>query len=410
MKKRKDGRYASQVFVGWKDKLGKDGAPVLDESGEPVKVRHYISVYGATQKEVRMKAEELRIKKGKGIDVVSANDAFSIWADRYLESKAKEGVSFSCMQGAKTWRNHLSALDDIPISKVTAAQVQAIVDRLADYHEGKPPMSKRTLTGVKQTAWRVFNEAAALRVIEYNPAEYVTIPKNAAERHRNAISEEQQRWIRETPHVMQIGAMIMLYAGLRRGELLALTWNDIDFSDGVIHVSKAVEYANGRPSIKKTKTAAGMRTVKMPQVLSDYLAAARKRINTLQVIPGRKGTLIKQTAWRTSWTGYMQYLNIVHGYSSEETKDVESPAELEMKIETFTPHQLRHTYVTLLYLAGVDVMTARDQAGHTDIKTTLGIYTHLDKKYKRDSMSKLDEYLCRSDTGQEEDGIIELAK
>lgn len=64
-----------------------------------------------------------------------------------------------------------------------------------------------------------------------------------------------------------------------------------------------------------------------------------------------------------------------------------------MKISSFTPHWLRHTFATLLYLAGVDILTARDQLGHADIKTTLAIYTHLDKKYKRSNMGKLDEYL-----------------
>ena len=62
-------------------------------------------------------------------------------------------------------------------------------------------------------------------------------------------------------------------------------------------------------------------------------------------------------------------------------------------IPKITPHWLRHTFATILYFAGVDILTAKEQLGHSDIKTTLGIYTHLDKQYKRKSMSRLDEYL-----------------
>ncbi|MDR2571583.1 MAG: tyrosine-type recombinase/integrase [Oscillospiraceae bacterium] len=62
-------------------------------------------------------------------------------------------------------------------------------------------------------------------------------------------------------------------------------------------------------------------------------------------------------------------------------------------IPRITPHWLRHTYATMLYFAGVDVLTAKEQLGHTDAQTTLGIYTHLDKTHKRKAMSKLDEYL-----------------
>lgn len=69
------------------------------------------------------------------------------------------------------------------------------------------------------------------------------------------------------------------------------------------------------------------------------------------------------------------------------------PKKLPMLIPTFTPHQLRHTYITMLYLAGVDVLTAKEQAGHADIATTLGIYTHLDKQHKLRNLDKLNQFL-----------------
>ena len=75
-----------------------------------------------------------------------------------------------------------------------------------------------------------------------------------------------------------------------------------------------------------------------------------------------------------------------------------------MVIRTFTPHELRHTFCTLLYKAGVDVITARDQMGHKDISVTQGIYTHLDKTEKKRKMVQLDRYLekqCKSDASQE---------
>ena len=68
-----------------------------------------------------------------------------------------------------------------------------------------------------------------------------------------------------------------------------------------------------------------------------------------------------------------------------------------MEIPAFSAHWLRHTYATMLYLAGVDIMTAKEQLGHADIKTTLAIYTHLDQQYKRKSMTKLDAYLSKSE-------------
>ena len=69
------------------------------------------------------------------------------------------------------------------------------------------------------------------------------------------------------------------------------------------------------------------------------------------------------------------------------------PGGVPIVIPNITAHWLRHTFATMLYFAGVDLLTAKEQLGHSDIKTTLEIYTHLDHQFKRKSMKKLDDYL-----------------
>jgi integrase len=102
--------------------------------------------------------------------------------------------------------------------------------------------------------------------------------------------------------------------------------------------------------------------------------------------------MFSSQAWRTMWESYLKDLNVKYGAFTKKMRKCR-PGGVPMMIPNITPHWLRHTFATLLYLAGVDVLTARDQLGHADIKTTLGIYTHLDKIYKRKSMNKLDDYL-----------------
>ena len=70
------------------------------------------------------------------------------------------------------------------------------------------------------------------------------------------------------------------------------------------------------------------------------------------------------------------------------------PKGVPMVIEGFSAHQLRHTYASMLYMAGVDVVTAKELMGHADVQTTLEIYTHLSKSHKVKEISKLDEYLA----------------
>lgn len=400
LKKRSDGRYCKQIYLGKKD-TGR-----LDENGDPIYKKEYHAVYGFSPREVDEKAAQLRVQLGKGIDIKAANDSFSLWAERYRKSKEAEGQSASHLNNIQINIRHLSALSSIPISKINKGDIQAIIDSLAGWHNGKPPMAKRSLRGVRQTASAIFKTAMASRVIEYNPAEFVTIPKGASASRREAIPQHQQRWIEETPHRAQRAAMIMLYAGLRRGEVLALTWADVDFTSGTIRVNKAVEYVDGKPIAKdKTKTPAGMRTVDMPRKLRDFLQAEHRKDDCLYIVHSSNGSIPSASGWKRLWESYMKALNLKYGYTSEERekRNINSrmhPEKLTMRIETFTPHQLRHTCATLMYLAGMDALQAKEQLGHRDIATTLGIYTHLEKKHKRKGIAKLDSYLDSSETVQ----------
>ena len=378
-KRRADGRIAVQVYIGRDKETGK---------------RKYKTVYGATQKEADEKAMQAKIKLQKGIDLSAERDTFGQWKARFLTVKESDGVSRSQMDSYKCYCKHLSMLDDIPIYKISLWDIQNIIIELSKDKPDKKGLAKNTLKYIKGTAKQILQLAVESRAIDFNPAQDVKIPANAPEKHREALTEEQQQWIVDTPHKMQRAAMIMMYSGLRRGELTPLTWSDIDLVKNTISVNKSVEMINGRPRLKEgAKTKAGVRVVNIPQKLSDFLIQEKEKENPLciYVVHSEKGTMLSNYAWRSMWKDYMEELNIKYGYNGENIK--KSKFKLPMKIPPFTPHWLRHTFATLLYMAGVDVMTARDQLGHANIETTLSIYTHLSQKYKDKNIEKLNEYL-----------------
>ena len=87
------------------------------------------------------------------------------------------------------------------------------------------------------------------------------------------------------------------------------------------------------------------------------------------------------------WDNYLILLDKKYGLP----KDKHTIGTLS--IPRITPHWLRHTFISIMYLAGVDVLTAKEQAGHSDITTTLAIYTHLDQQYKHKNISKMNAYI-----------------
>lgn len=190
---------------------------------------------------------------------------------------------------------------------------------------------------------------------------------------------------------------LLLYAGLRRGELLALTWSDIDVDERTIIVSKAVEFIDGKPNVKNCgKSEAAMRTVFIPQILADYLRDVPKK--TLIVCPNTKGKTMSKTSWDVMWSSYIKELNFKWGdfddMIGKQPKSKYQPGGVPIIIPPITAHWLRHTFVTNLYFAGVDVVTAKDQAGHADIRTTTEIYTHLDNEHRAEKMKAVDDYFA----------------
>ena len=383
---RKDGLIAVQVYIG----IGDDGR------------RKYKTVYGHTQKEADEKADEIKLSLGKGIDISRANDTFSDWSNAWLKSKEND-VSrnfFVCLSGKVDKLNR--EIGHIEISKVRTSDMQDIINKMSLQNEktGKPT-AKKTLADFKGVCDQIFEMAIENRVLDYNPAKYIRIPQKAPQDHRRALTDEEQSWIINTPHRAQRAAMIMMYAGLRRGELIPLQWRDVDFKESTISVSKSVEIISGKPVQKQGgKTECATRLISIPSVLREFLENEYNASGATPfqiVCPGANGKMMTESSFRRMWESYIRDLNFKYGNNSDKKGNPAASKYnangIEITIPHFTAHWLRHTFATLLYLSGVDVLTAKDQLGHSDIKTTLEIYTHLDQIYKRKSMSKLDDYL-----------------
>ena len=377
-KKRADGRYCAQIYLG------------RDENGK----RQYKSVYGKSPAELKEKETAVRLQLGRGLDVLSQRDSFDTWADDWLRLQEKEGIT--CRQtdnyrrAVKLWKGELQGYE---IGQVRADDIERVLIGLTD--QG---LSQRTISLYRSTVRQIMQRAVG-RVIPANPEEQVQLAAvGRKEEQRRALTDEEQQWIWDTPHRAQPVAGIMMLSGLRRGELAALTWNDVDLKERTITVNKVIEYdSNGVPNLRHvTKSAAGMRTVDIPQRLADYMAGLPR--DNLLVIHSARGGVMTESAWAKLWRSYMRELNIKYG--TRTPADLErmksgkpGPKVFDMTIPPITMHWLRHTFCTLLYLAGVDVVQACAQMGHADVSTTLRIYTHLDAIHKRKSVDKLDAYL-----------------
>ena len=176
----------------------------------------------------------------------------------------------------------------------------------------------------------------------------------------------------------------LLYTGLRRGEITALTWDDIDFENNIIKVNKAIVFKNNRPLVSSPKTKNSIREIPMLDILREelikykekYIEKYGQNITSKAVFLNNLGEPHTESSINKFWKRFLREYNEHYGTDAK-----------------FGMHQFRHTFCTMLYNADVDIKTAQAVLGHSDVSVTLSIYTHLAEKQKKRSIDKLNDYV-----------------
>lgn len=328
---------------------------------------------------------------------------FSEVSELWLQ-EATIDVSWSWKNQLKSNTNHLNkAMGSKEIQEILPCDISRLLKTLSVKNPNtNKPASKRLLKSISSVANQIFEFAIENNLTDKNPA--VTklakkIPQKATVKEICAINEYQQSLIMGFDHPAKLAIVIMMFMGLRTGELLALKWSDFDFENRVVHVTRSCSrVSSNKFQIKKGTKNGKVRDICLPESLLDYLKDKEKYADTFLVVPNKHGKLHTPTSWRSYWNTYQNELNYyVYQLDCKRTgitpKNKFSPTGIpDMKVG-FNAHQLRHTYATMLYQSNVDVLTAKELLGHSDVKTTLGIYTHLDEKYKIINIIKFDNYI-----------------
>lgn len=287
-------------------------------------------------------------------------------------------------------------------SEIKPYDIDSIIQSLAIQNPNThKPASKKFLTTLVGVAQRIFDFAIENEIMYRNPAKNKkkSIPKNAPVKIVDAITPEQQQLVINVEHRAKIAAVIMMFMGLRRGELIALEWQDIDVKNLTISVNKRAQKTDTNSYVITSGTKNGKnRNVTIPSNLGKWLEKQKGIATSYLVVPNKSGEIITPTQWKRLWESYQTDINYYCYCKNCRLQGIEpenkfNPKGIPKVTKSFNPHQLRHTYATLLYMSGVDVLTAKELLGHSNIETTLNIYTHLDQKFKKLNISKFDEYI-----------------
>lgn len=366
---RKDGMIQLSLQIG----RNEDGSPL----------RKYF--YGRTRAEAERKRQEFA-EHLAGDSNIDQNVTVKQWVDVFLSTYRTKVNEAYKQSDAIPYKRLARAIGSKRVVDVREADLQRELNELAG-------TSFSNVDKYRQAMKRLFERARRNKIISENPAEYLTMPDCTKGTHRCLERWEVdlilQHWNDYATHA-GLWMMLMLLCGLRRGEMMALRWENVNLEQRTLDVREVAVVKNNQITVEeRAKTDAGIRTLPICQALYDALCTVPPQLRSGFVCTSARGAALSESAAKRGLEGFCTTLErILNGeptYQAGRRTDLK-PQKADRKKFVFQFHDLRHTYATALYDAGVPVKAAQYFLGHADVRMTLDLYTHLSRE--RESMSR----------------------
>jgi integrase len=271
----------------------------------------------------------------------------------------------------------------VPLTKLSSLDLQKFYNKLktsgriqTNHALPNPGLSSKTVRSVHTLLHSCLDQAVREKFISSNPADGCSPPPKEKSEMKILPPEQIGRFLQEAD---KAGYLAMFYleltSGLRRGELLALLWSDVDAANRTVSVSKQVIRVNGVLKILPPKTKNAVRKIVVPQQTIDLLLAEHERHPDNQLL-----------------------------FPSPKTEGHLDPPAVARKLKTLLAragideirfHDLRHTFATVSLQSGVNVKALSHNLGHYSAGFTLDTYTHVTTQMQADAAEKIGGFMAK---------------
>lgn len=361
---RKDGRWEGRVVIGY------------DEKGLP-KTKN---VLAKTKTECTEKLKALK----ETVDPPSVKKAdigmtFGEWLDYWYQNEAKPRHRANTRSYNETliYKHIIPELGSIPLRELTRNDLQQFYARLKTggrlrYTEtsGKG-LSDRTVRACHVCCRTALGKAVKDGLIPVNPAEGCKLPPRKGSEMQVLTREELRRLLLQAKEDGCYEFFLLeLSTGLRRGEILALQWDDLNFNTGELRICRQVIRNEGKLRITEPKTKGSMRTVVLPQPVAEVLKAYREQNNSRWIFPS---PVITDAPLDSAYCRKKLHSVLTHA-----------------GIRQVRFHDIRHTFCAEALSQGMDVKMLSEIIGHTMVATTLDTYVYITDTMRQDAADNID--------------------
>jgi integrase len=340
-----------------------------------------IERYGKSQKEAEKLLEDIKFEIRQGTLATGPRQTVRQFLEFWLEDVHRPKIRPGTYRGHRAIiYNHLiPAFGNVQLSKLTPGQVQALYARLQ--REGMTPGGVITVHAVLHNALKY---AVKTSLVAQNICDRVEIPR--AQKHDvNPLTGEQVRMLLDVAKGHKFEACLCVAAtlGLRRGELLALHWSDVDLENRLLYVRYTLTREPGKGQREsEPKTASSRRKILMPRFVADVLRQHRLQQMKIRLEVGEK------------WVDHdLVFSNRFGGYISEHNLYWHFHALLKKAgLPPMRFHDLRHSAATVLLSMHVHPKVVQEILGHSTIRMTMDTYSHVLPSMQQDAVDKLERF------------------
>ena len=349
-------------------------------TGKPI-VR---SFSGNTQKEVKQKLQETAVALNNGTYQEPNKMTVGEWMDKWLEKFATPHIKpLTVAAYQASIKHHIKpGIGAMKLQSVKGIHIQEIYDSMKE--QG---LSAKTIKNVGAIMHKAFSVAVLQGFITVNPCDAAQFFK--VERQEIVPLADEQiplflTAIQQDPFCNAYA--LCLFAGLREGECLGLSWEQVDFETQRITVSQQLQREKkkgGVHYIANTTKNGKARTIAPPPIAFQYLRAEKKRQLENRLRTGELWNNEHNLVFTTEAGGFINILTFYKHFKN---------IAASIGCPSARPHDLRHTCATVAVASGADIKSVQDLLGHATASFTLDVYTHASDKMKSDTAARMQSY------------------